>query len=49
MCLRAYADKEGPDQTTSVQSDQGLHCKLKESLHMFEDIFSLDAAHISDR
>ena len=34
MCLRAYADSDGPDQ--AVQSDQGLHCLLTESLDTIE-------------
>ena len=36
MCLRVYADSEGPDQT--ARSDQGLRCPLPESLHTTECI-----------
>ena len=40
MCLRTYADREGPDQhlhsLASMQSDQGLHCLQTDSLDTIE-------------
>ena len=36
MCLQACADSKSPDQTADVQSDQGLHCLLTESLDTTE-------------
>ena len=32
LCVWAYGDIKGPDQSASVQSNQGLHCLLTESL-----------------
>ena len=36
MCLRAYADSEGPDQSAHPWSDQGLRCPLTESLSHYK-------------
>ena len=41
MCLRSYADSEGPDppaHRVSAQSDQGLYSPLKESLDTIGEI-----------
>ena len=59
MCLRAFADSKGPDQTANAQSDQGLHrdCLQTESLdtitktHLFKYIenFTSKNGKISDK
>ena len=36
MCLRAYADSEGPDQPVHAQSDQDLLCLRTVSLGTVE-------------